>query len=272
MTPPLPVPQPAMPTGERPWLYAWLAAMATLIGGLLLFPGMPLDEKLLVVMQGLCAQQNNLFLGGTQLPICARCTGIYTALLLTLGLVVLRGDSRAAGLPHWSVLAALVGAVLILAVDGLNSLADDIGIVTLYSPQNVLRTVTGMGAGIGLAVLVLLLVNYGLRANPEPSRPVLRGWRDIVLLLLLNVALLAAIFGNLPFLYFPLAVASMVGMLGTLYLVCTLVCAVLLGYTNSMYHLRDLARPATLALVPTVAVLAGMGYLRAWLEGMGALG
>ncbi len=254
---------------ERPWLYALFALVIALVLGLLLTPGMPLDQKLLVVMQGVCSQQNNLFLAGLQLPICARCTGIYTTFLSTLGVLFLVGRGRAGGFPPWHLSAALVAFVLIMGLDGLNSLVDDVGHTAVYAPRNDLRTLTGMGMGVAVAVLLMLVFNQSLRRDVDDAQPLLKNWWELGGLLLFYCLLLAAAFGNMDLLYWPLAVLSTVGMIGALYIISVIACGALMGYGNTVLRLSHLARPATIALFLTVGVLAGLSFLRFWLEGQG---
>lgn len=260
-------PQPHDERDERPWLYALAGCVLFMIGGLLLLPGVPLDQKLTSVMSGICGQTNNLFLGGLQLPICARCTGIYTTFLTTLAYIFLRGRSRAAALPPWHLGAVLVGFVVILGIDGLNSLSDDLTTLHVYQPQNVLRTLSGIGMGISAAVVLLLICNLSLRRNANNQQPILAGWGELLGLLVGNLLLLAGLFGNLTLLYWPVAVLSMVGMLMAFYMINVIICSIMLGYGMRISRLSQLARPALFALFPTVGIISTFAFLRFWLEG-----
>ena len=88
-----------------------------------------------------------LDLWGVPMPICARCTAIYGGLALSLLAFWL--------LPRMTELAArmtLLVAVLPLAVDGLTQL------VRLRESTNVLRSATGLLAGIAFGVWALTAV------------------------------------------------------------------------------------------------------------------
>ncbi len=254
---------------ERPWLYALVGLVGALVVALLLTPGIPLPQKLLLVMQGVCSQDHNLYLAGWQLPICARCTGIYTTAITGVALLWGVGRGRAGGLPPWHIGAALVGFVMIMGFDGINSVLDTVGAPTFYTPHNVLRTVTGMGMGLAVAVLVMLLFNQTLRRDVQGEQPVLRNWLEVGGILLLNFLLLAAVFGNLHLLYWPLAIASMLGMIGTLYVINVLAWSIFMGYSGSITRIIQLARPATFAVLSTVVILGGLSFFRFWLEGQG---
>ncbi len=255
--------------GERPWRFFFLGALGTLLLGLLLAPGLPLNQKLLVVMQGVCSQEHNLFLAGLQLPICARCTGIYMTVVTTLGMLLVMGRGRAGGLPPWHISAALVALVVIMGIDGFNSLFNEVGLSVAYEPRNDVRSLTGMGMGMGMAVLLLLVFNLSLRADIDDAQPLLKNWWEVGGIALLNLLILAAIFGSIDLLFWPVAALSVLGMVGALYVVNLVVVAVVMGYANVVTRLSQLARPGTLALLPTLLLLGGFAWLRAWLAGKG---
>jgi uncharacterized membrane protein len=254
---------------ERPWRFFFLGALGTLLLGLLLAPGLSLNQKLLIVMQGVCSQEHNLFLAGLQLPICARCTGIYLTVVTTLGMLLVMGRGRAGGLPPWHISAAMVGLALIMGIDGINSLFETMGLSVAYTPRNDVRSLTGMGMGMGMAVVLLLIFNLSLRADIDEKQPILKNWWEVGGIALLNLLILAAIFGSINLLFWPVAALSVLGMAGALYVVNLVVVAVVLGYANVVTRLNQLARPATLALLPTLLLLGGFAWLRAWLAGKG---
>jgi uncharacterized membrane protein len=254
---------------ERPWLWMFVGVFGALLTMLLFWPGIPLEWKMYSVVHGVCAQQHNIILGGAQFPICARNTGIYSSFLLTLLYVYAIGRARAGGLPPLSVGLALLLFVAIMAVDGFNSLFVDLGMRYLYIPDNRLRTLTGMGMGVSIAVMLHLVLNKTLRKDVDDFMPVLRGWPELLGILTINALVLAAIYGNLSFMFWPLAFIAFFGITGVLYLVCLLLISLVLGYEGRVTELRQLARPATLALLPTLAILGSMAWLRFWLESLG---
>jgi uncharacterized membrane protein len=256
---------------ERPWLWMFLGVFGVLLTALLFWPGVPLEWKLYNVVHGVCAQQHNIILGGAQFPICARNTGIYSSFLITLIYLYAIGRARAGGLPPWSVGIALLVFVAIMAVDGFNSLFVDLGLRYLYIPDNRLRTLTGMGMGVAIAVMLHLVLNKSLRKDVDDFQPILSGWRELLGILTINLLVLAALYGNLGFMFWPLAFIAFFGITGVLYLVCLLLISLVLGYEGKVTRLSQLARPATLALLPTLAMLGAMSWLRFWLEGLGLI-
>lgn len=256
---------------ERPWRYAFLGALGTLLVVLLFTPGLPLEFKLYAVVHGVCAQQHNVFLGGLQFPLCARNSGIYISFLMTLLYLWGLGRSRAGRIPPWPIMVVLALFIVLMGVDGTNSLLVDLGVPNLYPPQNLLRTLTGLGMGISIAVLLQLIFNLALRRDVDDQQPVLANWRELGGILGLDLLVLVAIYGNLDIMFWPLAFLAFFGITGVLFLVNLLLISLLLGYDGAVTQLRQLVRPATIALIPTLIMLAAFSYLRFMLEAQGML-
>lgn len=256
---------------ERPWLWLLAGLLGVLLGALVFWPGAPLEWKMYAVVHGVCAQQHNITLGGAQFPLCARNSGIYTSFLLTALYLYAIGRGRAGGLPPWGLNVALVAFVVIMGVDGFNSLFVDLGQPHLYEPNNLLRTLTGMGMGVSIAVMLHLVVNKTLRKDVDDSLPILRGWWELLGILAINFLVLVAIYANLWLLYWPLAFTAFFGITGVLYVVSLLLTSLVMGYEGRVTSLRQLARPAAVALVPTLLILGSMSWLRFWLEGQGLM-
>jgi uncharacterized membrane protein len=151
---------------EVPWRFAFIGLLGAILAGMLLWPGTPLNWKMYAAVHGVCAQVHNVSLGGEQLPLCARNTGIYSGFLLTFIYLLLLGRERAAKLPPPAIVVALALLVVVMAVDGFNSLFVDLFLPHLYTPRNELRTLTGLGMGVSLAVAILLVLNLSLRRDP----------------------------------------------------------------------------------------------------------
>jgi uncharacterized membrane protein len=256
---------------ETPWRWMFAGAGAVLLLALLFSPGAPLQWKMYAVVHGVCAQEHNILLGGLQFPLCARNSGIYMSFLLTLGYIYLIGRGRAGRLPPWPITIALIVFVAIMGVDGFNSLFVDIGQPHLYTPDNRVRTLTGMGMGISIAVLLHIVVNMTLRKDVDDQTPVLKSWWELLGIMAVDLLALAAIYANLGIMFWPLAFAAFFGITGVLYMVSLLLTSLFMGYEGSITSLRQLARPATIAIIPTLIILAAMSYLRFWLEGMGLI-
>ncbi len=94
-------------------------------------------------------------IAGRQLPLCARCTGMYLGISLAFLVLLLAGRQRWSNLPPLSVLIALGFFLLAMAVDGLNSYSHFFpDFPHLYEPRNWLRLVTGMGTGLTMGIII----------------------------------------------------------------------------------------------------------------------
>jgi uncharacterized membrane protein len=256
---------------EVPWRFAFIGLLGAILAGMLLWPGTPLNWKMYAAVHGVCAQVHNVSLGGEQLPLCARNTGIYSGFLLTFIYLLLLGRERAAKLPPPAIVVALVALVVVMAVDGFNSLFVDLFLPHLYTPRNELRTLTGLGMGVSLAVAILLVLNLSLRRDPDMDQPVIGNWRELGGALLLGFLVHAAIYGNVAITYWPIAIVAWTGIVGILFAVNLLIVALVMNYEGRVTRLGELARPATVALLVTAVMLGVMAWGRFWLEGQGLI-
>lgn len=254
---------------ERPWRMFFGGALIALLLALLFLPGASVDRKMYAVVHGVCAQQHNVQLGGLELPMCARNTGIYMSVTITMVFLWLRGRERAGKLPPLMIGLVLIAFVAIMAFDGFNSMFKDLNANYLYEPQNIVRTLTGIGMGIAMGTLVMFILNIALRRDIDDQMPILGSWWELGALLLICFLFLAAIYGNISWLYWPIAAVAWIGITGMLYAVNLLVVSIAMGYDNKINDLRQLARPGTIALFTTLLMLLGLAGLRFWLEAQG---
>ena len=100
-----------------------------------------LDTLLIWLNSGVCSQNpaHSFWLEGRPLPLCARDLGLFGGFLLASLLPVRRQ-------PRWLL------ALAPLLVDGANSFAYDTISLSLYTPTNTLRLLTGTLAGSALAL------------------------------------------------------------------------------------------------------------------------
>ncbi len=256
---------------EVPWRFAFIGLLGAILAGMLLWPGTPLNWKMYAAVHGVCAQVHNVSLGGEQLPLCARNTGIYSGFLLTFVYLLLLGRERAAKLPPPAIIVVLALLVVIMAIDGFNSLFVDLFLPHLYTPRNELRTLTGLGMGVSLAVAMLLVLNLSLRRDPDMDQPVIGNWRELGGALLLGFLVHAAIYGNVAVTYWPIAIVAWTGIVSILFAVNLLIVALVMNYEGRVTRVVELARPATVALVVTAIMLGVMAWGRFWLEGQGLI-
>jgi uncharacterized membrane protein len=256
---------------ELPWRYAFIGMAGALLLGLLAWPGMPLEWKMYAVVHGVCAQAHTVDMAGLRLPLCARNTGIYGGFIVTTLYLLALGRARAAKPPRWPITITLILFVAIMAVDGFNSMLVDMFLPHLYTPQNELRTLTGIGMGVAVAVLMFLILNISLRQNADTEQRVIKSWLELGGALLINLLVLAALYGNVRLMFWPIAFVSWLGITGVLYAINVLLAALFMGYEGKVTRVAQLAKPATVALAFTLVELGALSAARFWLEAQGMI-
>ncbi len=209
-----------------------------------------------------------------QLPLCARCSGMYLGAVIGLLYQFWRAPRRGA-MPHWSVFVVLGVLALAFAVDGINSyltLARGSYPVALswfrnlYLPNNTLRLLTGSGLGLGLAAIVFPTFNATVWADYQETAafpslqsflPLLGGTLVLDLLVLTES----------PFVLYPLAVLSVVGVLGILTLVYSLVWAMIVRRENAFQRWTQLWPVLLLGFTTALLQIGVIDFLRLALTG-----
>src|SRR5260370_31603833 len=139
---------PLRPQEPPVWLtFALGAAYVGALAALAFLPGATLIERLRALDGGICAQLpgHSFWIGGQQLPLCARNSGIYTGFASTIALLFATGRIRSSRLPApW--LAAVLGlAVLFMAAGRFNPLLRHPRLPPLGQAHNFFRPPVGLG-------------------------------------------------------------------------------------------------------------------------------
>jgi len=180
------------------------------------------------------------FLADRQLPLCARCTGMYLGAFFSFLILFPRGPR--AVFPSRGIAILLGVFFAAFAIDGVNSLAASVnaqrpflpGPYLLYQPQNWLRLVTGMGMGLAIPAVLMPILHASAWAE-SVDRPILSGWKDAVLLVALGaLGVLATLSGN-PLLLYPIAVITPLTVVFILTLTYTVLWLMILKCENR-YH------------------------------------
>jgi uncharacterized membrane protein len=246
----------------REWVVAGLAVSVVLF--FLLSPTSFALGKLDEVAYAVCHRipERSFFFGGQQLPLCARCSGTFLGVLLTMITLTAAGRTRASRLPPPRVLLVLVTFSVVWAFDGINSyLTLFPGAPHLYEPQNWLRFITGMLNGITLGTLVFAVFQFALWRAPQP-RPVVGGLRELAGLVGLGGLLVTMVLSENPRLLYPLALASTLGVLLMLTSANAIVVAVAARKENSADRWRDASWSLLVALALSLSIIIGIGMLR----------
>jgi uncharacterized membrane protein len=229
-----------------------------------LWPASCLD-KTDVVGSAVCGRlpTHSLHLAGRQLPLCARCTGTFSgALLGFVGLLVL-GKGKAAQMPPVRVLGLLVGFIIIMAIDGVNSyLSLFLGTPLLYEPHNALRLLTGTLHGLALSIIVFPIFNFTLWKEPD-NKPALAGLRDLgVVIAVFALPMALIILSGMDFLLYPVAIISVLGVLAMLTVVNSLFVIIVVRREAQAVTWWDAALPIALGFAATLVEVGFIAFLR----------
>lgn len=252
--------------GSR-WTKVTFALSALTIVLALAVPPYSVLEKADLVGYAICHQipERSFVLGGTPLPLCARCTGTFLGAMLGLAAAVLRRRLRATRMPPVPVLGLLVLFIALWAFDGLNSyLTLYPGAPHLYEPRNWLRLTTGMLNGLVLITITLPIYTSTLWRDVTNERTV-RNVRELVTLLLPSAVVIAVVQCEIAWLLYPLAIISSLGVLVLLVLTNSMVAAVVLGREGNAGSWLEAAVPLSLGAALAIVELAAMILLRSML-------
>jgi len=211
--------------------------------------------------------ERSFIIAGNQLPVCARDTGMFIGVLMGVIVFAVLPRRRAAGFPRAPFTFALLAFFLAWAFDGFNSyLLLLLGHQFLYMPQNWLRLVTGAFMGVALSAFVVPLFNQAVWP-PEQTleEPSVASWKDILRLMAIALAVIAIVLWQPAFLYGPLALLSVVGVIGLLAMVNGLFIVIFSHRAQKITHWARLLPFLLMGLAMTALEIGAIDYARATL-------
>jgi len=247
-----------------PWRWLLPAIVLAVLVAFLAAPA-PLPRKLLLAMGGVCGLRpaHSYFVGGVQLPLEARMTGIYGGFLLTFSVLLAFRRLRVRRLGSRFVIGILALFFASMALDGLNSTFTDLSLVHLYESTNLTRLLTGLLSGIAIALFLLWLLS--VVATPRESgvahAVVLSPW-ELAVPLAINAIFAALVLDGRAAFYYPIALVSVVGIVGVLAITALLLILAISSLAGRVTHVRQLVAPGALALLVAFVVLAATATAR----------
>jgi uncharacterized membrane protein len=242
---------------------------AILLAGVVVFVSAPggFAEKSRNVLHGLCAQtpSHSFSFGGLLLPFDGRMTGIYGGSLVTSAYLALRGRVFAWGNPPLRIVVTLAIFVVIMAVDGFNSLLLDLGLWHPYEPQNELRLITGFATGVSLAVVLAWLLGSSVYRVGR-NQAGIQDFRDLGWIWLAFVPYAGLVLSGASWLYIPLSVTLMLSAWLTLALLALVIVVLLLKLDERVDRTERLHVPGAIAAIVGMAIILGLATGRMWLE------
>ncbi len=209
---------------------------------------------------GLCHQlpERSLFGGGVQVPVCARDTGIYAGIVVSL-LVISRLQRRPSGLPSLGVSVLLAAFVAVMALDGITSYAG------IRETTNAVRLATGLLCGYAIGALLAPLINDQLWRTSSSER-VLGTSRTLVLWLFSLPAAFAILWWGGPLfgVVYPGLVA--IAVIAALTAVNLVIVTLLEVFERKADRLREAWLPLLLAFGIAWVEIFVSAALKLWLE------
>jgi uncharacterized membrane protein len=208
---------------------------------------------------------------GTQLPLCARCSGMYLAAVVGLAFQVIF-SRRKAGMPPKKIIIPLLVLGLAFAVDGVNSyfyLMKSMSpgrfdfIPILYIPNNILRLLTGSGAGLGLAVALFPAFNQTIWRDWDPA-PAMGSLKHLGILLALMLGLDLLVLTDLDVVLYPVAILSAMGVLLLLTMVYAVLWVAFTRQDNSFTAFRQIWLPVLGGLTVALLQITVIDLFRLW--------
>jgi len=241
---------------RRPLVAAVLGAIVLLFA---LLSRWPLDAKLRLVGAACCAQAptRTLVIGGSLMPVDARDAGIYLVGLLTLGMALVVGRGRAGRFPPANVAALLAGLFMAMIIDGVNSSLQARGLHHFYPTTNAIRVLTGAGAGLALAMLGIPVVNRVVWRRPGDEAFAM-GYGELAGFVAAAAVVVAMLLSPRPWLYYPLSILSILGVLAGWGLINAMVIAVA---TRREHRAVSMADGGLLLLAGVVLTLCEVGAI-----------
>lgn len=227
-------------------------------------PTLDLHRFIGLFLSGICHQlpEHSIFIGGLQLPLCARCMGTHLGAPVVLGNLWLRGRTRASRLPPVRVLAVLALFFLLWAIDSVNSyLYFATGRVMAYTPNNLLRLTTGMLNGLALSLLVFPMFHFAIWREPGKERAV-NGIGELAIILLQVVILAIVLPADVAELMYPTMLLNLLSVLLMLTAVNSMIVLILLGRENQADRWQQTLQPLGIGLLMAIAEVGSIAALR----------
>jgi uncharacterized membrane protein len=209
----------------------------------------------------------------TALPLCARCTGMYLGAVAGLVFQFIRGN-KGSKAPGWGIIAVLLVFLAAFGIDGANSylyLLKQVrpGILpqipNIYIPNNILRLLTGSGMGLGIAAMLYPAFSQSIWSDYDDKRAGLADWKAFGLLVGIQIVLDLLVLTQSPFILYPAAVVSSLGVVLLLTMVYTIVWVMITGRENKYIKIEQLWLPLLAGFTITIIQIFGIDMLRFWL-------
>lgn len=267
------LPPQARITGLTRWLVPIAAVIAFAVWFTIAPPG--LLGKADAVGYAICHRisERSFHIGDRQLPLCARCTGEFFSAAISLLFFAIVSPKKS-GMPDWKLGAPLLLFFVAFGIDGSNSYlyllkttapgAFD-KIPNLYIPNNTLRLFTGSGMGIALASILYPAFNQSVWKDSIKESAL--DWKKLGILVATIIVVDLAILTENPIVLYPIAFLSVMGVLGLLIIVFSMMWLLVMRQENEFTSLKDMWMPFLAGTTLAFLMITAIDLLRLKLTG-----
>ncbi len=217
--------------------------------------------------------ERSFHIGDRQLPLCARCSGMYLGAMAGIIYQAIFSGRRQK-FPPWSISVVLILFVAAFGIDGANSYLYLVKTVypgalpqipNIYIPNNALRLFTGSGMGLGLAAILYPAFCQSVWADAE-DKPAL-DWKGFLTVVGITVIVDLLVLTESPIVLYPAAFISAGGVLVLLTMIYTMVWLMLIGQDGVFTRLRQLWLALLAGLTMAFIQILAIDLVRFWLTG-----
>jgi uncharacterized membrane protein len=198
-------------------------------------------DKLNAVGYAVCHRipSHSFTVNGRQLPLCARCSGMYLGALLGVLVQYFMGKRQGGFSRTWLIVLCSLGTLFI--IDGMNSfLALFLDAAPLYPPQNWIRLFTGWSVGLLIAALIYPIFSQTAWQDWDPGTILDRKVPSLILISG-SLLIIAGVLSGVADILYPLAILSAVGVVVVLTLIYTVLMLMFFKQENRYNHFNELA-------------------------------
>ena len=247
---------------DRAWTWGLIAALAALATFFFTYTPPGFWNKLMAIGSAVCHQDpaHSFLVYSQQMPLCARCTGMYLGALLSLAFHFQRG--KLGSLPPRKMVIPLGLLFFAFALDGLNSWAGSLGTGwNFYETTNLTRLITGTGAGLVIGAVLAPIFNQTAWASWVKASAVPNG-KKLAVLLAAAAVIILAVYASPQALRYPAAILSVLGVLVVLCLAYTTLALIILKRENIANSWRDLLLPLLVGMFTAFLQISFLAFLR----------
>lgn len=193
--------------------------------------------------------ERSLHFSNRVLSICARDTGIYLGLLVSVVFLTLLNRKRQSGLPPWYVLVFGAIGVALMAADGFTSYSG------WRTTTNDIRLLTGLLTGAALPLVLVPIFNFQVWKENSSDRIMRNFYHFLGYLAVIALTFFIARSG-LSWLFWPIALLSALAIIFAFIYINLILITLIPLWTQKAERLKSLIVPLVIAGVLTAIELA----------------